>query len=181
MQQQLKKEMFKSLPKDWHDTENIPQQPPLSFWQDVWRRLKQNKLAMAGIWVIVILTIMAIIGPSLNSYTYDGQNLPLKNQPPGAEYWFGSDSFGRDLFTRVWYGARVSLFIGITAAVIDLIIGAIWGGVAGYYGGKVDEVMMRICDILNGLPYLLVVVLLLVVMGPGLFTIIVAMTITGWI
>lgn len=180
MEQMNNREMFQPLPKDWHKTVKVSQ-PDLSFWQDAWRRLRRNKLAMGGIFVIAFLAIMSLIGPMLNDFTYESQNLKLKNQPPGAKYWFGTDSLGRDLFTRIWYGARISLFIGITAAVIDLIIGAIWGGIAGYYGGKIDEVMMRICDILSGLPYLLVVVLLMVVMGPGIFTIIVAMTITGWI
>src|SRR5690625_2274205 len=128
----------------------------LSFWQDAWRRLRKNKLAMTGLGIIIFLIIMAIIGPSINEFTYSQQNLVKKNLPPSSEYWFGSDNFGRDLFTRTWYGARISLFIGITAALIDLIIGVIWGGVAGYYGGKVDEVMMRFADILYGLPYILV-------------------------
>src|SRR5699024_3845227 len=153
----------------------------LSFWQDAWRRLKQNKLAMAGFWAIILLIIMSIVGPWINEFTYEQQNLVMKNMGPSAEHWFGTDSFGRDLFTRTWYGARISLFIGITAALIDLIIGVIWGGIAGYYGGKVDEFMMRFCDILYGLPYMLVVVLLMVVLGQGIFTIIIAMTITGWV
>ena len=180
MRQPIDRDLFQPLPKDWYQAKKGSDHH-LPFWKDAWRRLKENKLAMCGVWVIALLTLMAIVGPLLNGFTYAEQNLALKNQPPNAKYWFGTDTLGRDLFTRIWYGARISLFIGIAAAIIDLIIGAIWGGIAGYYGGKVDEVMMRFCDILNGLPYLLVVVLLMVVMGPGLLTIIVAMTITGWI
>lgn len=176
----IRREMFEPLENDDQKSKKKTQ-ADLSFWGDSWRKLKQNKLAVASLFAIGILVVLAIIGPYLNSYTYDQQNLQLKNTSPNGTYWFGSDAFGRDLFTRIWYGARISLFIGISAAIIDLIIGALWGGIAGYYGGKVDEVMMRICDILNGLPHMLIVVLLLVVMGPGLFTIIIAMTITGWI
>lgn len=182
MRQQLNEEMFQPIERDTTvETKKVDAEPSLSFWQDAWRRLKQNKLAMAGLWAIILLIIMSIIGPWINEFTYQQQNLASKNLSPGSEHWFGTDSFGRDLFTRTWYGARISLFIGIAAAIIDLIIGVIWGGIAGYYGGKVDEMMMRFCDILYGLPYMLVVVLLMVVLGQGLFTIIIAMTITGWV
>lgn len=176
----LSKDLFQPVEKDLIKAEEIAR-PSLSFWKDAWRRLKQNKLAMAGFWVLVFLAIMAIIGPSMNGYTYYDNNLKLKNLPPNGEFWFGTDDLGRDMFTRIWYGARISLFIGLSAALIDLIVGVIWGGVAAYYGGKIDEILMRIADILYGLPYLLVVIMLMVVMEQGLLTIILAMTITGWI
>lgn len=182
MSQELKlnKELFQPIEKDLSKAEEISR-PSLSFWRDAWRRLKANKLAMVGLWILVILSIMAVIGPSINGFTYYDTNLKMKNLAPSSMYWFGTDDLGRDMFTRLWYGARISLFIGITAALIDLVIGIIWGGIAGYKGGKVDDFMMRFADILNGLPYLLVVIMLMVVMEQGLFTIIVAMTITGWI
>src|SRR5699024_5320650 len=162
-------------------SDNKIERPKLSFWQDVWRRLRKNKLALWGLGVIIFLVVMDIIAPIISKYTFHGQHLDASYTSPGAEFWFGTDSLGRDLFSRVWYGARISLFIGFAASAIDLVIGVIWGGIAGYAGGKVDEVMMRICDILYGLPYILVVVLLLVVMEQGLFTIIVAMSITAWV
>ncbi|TGV31024.1 ABC transporter permease, partial [Mesorhizobium sp. M00.F.Ca.ET.186.01.1.1] len=105
----------------------------------------------------------------------------MKNKAPSGTYWFGTDDFGRDVFTRVWYGARISLFVGFMAALIDFFIGVLYGGIAGYMGGRVDNIMMRFVDILYGLPYLLVVILLMVVMGPGLGTIIIALSATGWI
>jgi len=179
-QVKLSKELFEPIERDLHKAEEITR-PSLTYWQDAWRRLKQNKIAMVGLCVLAILTIMAIVGPWLNGYTYYDTNLKMKNLPPSADHWFGTDDLGRDMFTRVWYGARISLFIGISAALIDLVIGIIWGGLAAYYGGKVDEVLMRIADILYGLPYLLVVIMLMVVMEQGLLTIIIAMTITGWI
>src|SRR5699024_12392489 len=101
--------------------------------------------------------------------------------PVVGGHLFGTDNVGRDLFTRSWYGSRISLFIGLAAAFIDLVVGVIWGSISGYIGGKVDEYMMLIADILTGLPYLLVVVLLTVIMPRGLWSIIIAMTITGWI
>lgn len=160
---------------------NKIERPKISFWQDAWRRLRKNKLAISGLAIIIFLVIMAIFAPWFSAHGFDEQNLSSTNAKPGAKFWFGSDGLGRDLFTRVWYGARISLFIGFAASIIDLFLGVIWGGIAGYLGGKVDEVMMRICDVLYGLPYILVVVLLLVVMEQGLFTIIVAMSITAWV
>lgn len=157
------------------------QRPVLSYWQDVRRRFTRNKLAMFGLIMIVSLIVMAIVGPFLTHYSYAAQSLSQKNLPPSAEHWFGTDDLGRDVFARAWYGARISLFIGFMAALIDLVIGVIYGGISGLLGGKVDEVLMRIVEVLYGLPYLLVVILLMVVLGPGLFTIIVAMTATGWV
>lgn len=179
-QVKLTKDLFQPIEKDLIKAEEILR-PSLSFRKDAWRRLKQNKLAMVGLWVLLLLTMMAIIGPSLNGNTYYDTNLKLKNLAPSGDYWFGTDDLGRDMFTRVWYGARISLFIGLSAAIIDFIVGIVWGGFAAYYGGRVDEILMRIADILYGLPYLLVVIMLMVVMDQGLFTIILAMTMTGWI
>ncbi len=179
-QVKLTKDLFQPIEKDLIKAEEILR-PSLSFRKDAWRRLKQNKLAMVGLWVLLLLTMMAIIGPSLNGNTYYDTNLKLKNLAPSGDYWFGTDDLGRDMFTRVWYGARISLFIGLSAAIIDFIVGIVWGGFAAYYGGRVDEILMRIADILYGLPYLLVVIMLMVIMDQGLFTIILAMTMTGWI
>lgn len=156
--------------------------PSLSYWKDVWRRLRKNKLAMLGLTIIILLVIMAIIGPHLNGYTYYKQDFSQKNLPPSAEHWFGTDSSGRDLFTRAWYGARVSLFIGVIAALMDFIIGVIYGGIAGLKGGRVDNVMMRIAEVLYSIPYLLMVILMMVVVEtPGILPILIALTITGWI
>lgn len=155
--------------------------PSLSYWNDVWIRLKRNKLAMLGLFLIIFLVIFTIIGPYLNKYKFFQQDLPSKNMKPGLKYWFGSDIFGRDIFTRIWYGGRISLFIGIMAATLDFTIGVLYGGISGYRGGKVDEIMMRIAEILYSIPYLLMVILLMVVMGQGIWTMIIAMTVTGWV
>jgi oligopeptide transport system permease protein len=124
---------------------------------------------------------MAIIGPWISPYSYSSIHLEFANTPPSSRFWFGSDELGRDIFTRIWWGARISLFIGFTAAIIDATIGVLVGSIAAYLGGKTDECMMRICDILYAIPYLLVVILLTVVRGSGIITILIAMTCTGWI
>ena len=153
----------------------------LSYWSDAWQRFYANRLAMTGFVILIILLCMALIGPLLTSYTYYETHLHLKNQAPSKEFWFGTDELGRDLFTRVWWGARISLFVGITASLVDLVIGVLYGALAGSIGGKVEELMMRLADILYSIPYLLVVILLMVVIGSGITTIILALTITGWI
>ena len=155
--------------------------PVVSYWKESWRHLKKNKFAMFGLISLFILLFMAMIGPFLSRYSYYETQLALKNEAPNAHFWFGTDELGRDLFTRCWWGARISLFVGITASLIDLIIGVLYGAAAGMMGGKIDEWMMRIADILYAIPYLLVVILLMVIIGPGIMTIIIALAMTGWI
>lgn len=144
-------------------------------------RLYTNLPARLSLCILSILCLMAIVGPWLSPYSYSSIHLELKNAPPSLQFWFGSDELGRDIFTRIWWGARISLFVGFTAAIIDATIGVLWGTIAAYAGGKIDELMMRICDILYAIPYLLVVILLTVVRGSGIVTILIAMTCTGWI
>ncbi|MCI1883106.1 MAG: ABC transporter permease [Sporolactobacillus sp.] len=154
--------------------------PNTSYWRDTWFQFRKNKLASGGLIFLVLLGILAVFGPMFSPYHVTGQNLVMQNQPPSGQHWFGTDNLGRDVFVRTWYGARISLFIGIVAALIDLLIGVAYGGISGYQGGRIDNVMMRVVEILYGLPYLLVVILLMVVMGPGLVTIVVALSATGW-
>src|SRR5690625_2482879 len=170
---QIKTTDFEPIYYEQSDAEKIAGEST-SFWKDAWRRFKQNKLAIMGIVVIVLLGIMSIIGTIISGQNYYDNDLLNANQSPSMEHWFGTDNLGRDIFARTWYGARISLFIGLTAAFLDLIIGVVWGTVSGYLGGKVDEYMMRFADILSGVPYLLVVILLMVIMPPGLWTLIIA-------
>lgn len=176
--------LFRPLTKNTQA--NVIARPSLSNGQQVIRKLIKNKLAMLGLIIIVALIAMAIIGPNLVPYSYSDQSLLTKNQELSAEHWFGTDELGRDMFARTWYGARISLTIGVVAALIDLIIGVAVGGVAGYMAGRgkrgerIDTIIMRVIEILYGLPYLLVVILLMVVMEPGLLTIIIALSATGW-
>ncbi len=155
--------------------------PATTYWQDAWRRLKQNRLAMTGLAVIVFIALMAAVGPFFSPYSYSDQVLADANQPPSAQHWFGTDNLGRDLFTRVLYGARISLSIGIVASLINLTIGVVYGGISGYFGGRVDSVMMRLVDILYGIPLLLFVILLMVVLKPGLINIFIALGLVYWL
>lgn len=152
----------------------------VSYWKEVFYRFSHNKLAVIGLVLLVIIAGFAIFAPIFSSYTYK-QNVGLFNTAPSATHWFGTDDLARDIYVRAWEGARISLFIGITAAVIDLIIGVLWGSIAGLSGGRVDNIMMRIADVLTAIPYLLVVIILLVVMEPGLVPMIIALSITGWV
>ncbi|HEY2811610.1 MAG TPA: ABC transporter permease [Rhabdochlamydiaceae bacterium] len=152
-----------------------------SYWKDAWQRLCKNRLALFGLYTLIFLTAMAIFAPFFSPYNYYETHLELKNQPPNAHFWLGTDELGRDLFTRCWWGARISLFVGITASLVDLVIGVLYGSIAALFGGKLDEWMMRCADVLCTIPYLLVVILLMVVIGPGIASIILALTLTGWI
>ncbi|EIT84590.1 oligopeptide ABC transporter permease [Fictibacillus macauensis ZFHKF-1] len=181
-----------------------------TFWQDAMSRLFKNKAAVVGLAIIVLIFGFALLGPLLSSHTATHQdtakaNLPAripllekipflgldghdtfgndKYKAAGAEneyFWFGTDVFGRDQFVRVWEGTRISLYISFLAAVIDLLVGVIYGMVSGYKGGAVDNVMQRIIEVLVGIPQLIVVILLILVLDPGVISISIAMVITGW-
>lgn len=174
------KELFKIVGSKSVEAEKISK-PSLSFWKDVVHRFRKNKLAMVGVFILIILIFMAVFGPYMTGFDYRTNDLANKNMVPSAEHWFGTDDLGRDVFTRTWEGARISIFIGIAAALVDLTIGVLWGGIAGFKGGRVDEFMMRSADVLYGIPYLLLVILLMVVLGASVSTMILAMTITGWV
>ncbi|MCY7836703.1 ABC transporter permease [Bacillus haynesii] len=178
--QQIPKDMFEPAAVDHSEAEKISKKN-LSFWTDVFLRFKENKLALFGLVVLILIALMAIFAPVFSSFQYEETDLTNANQSPSGEHWFGTDDLGRDVFVRTWVGARISLTIGLAAALIDVLIGVIWGAISGIRGGRTDEIMMRIADILWAIPSLLMTILLLVVMGKGLITMIVAMVITGWI
>ncbi|KGR86966.1 ABC transporter permease [Lysinibacillus odysseyi] len=177
--EKLSSDMFKVVGGRFDESDKLAKKQ-VSFWKEVFYRFSHNKLAVIGFVILILIGGMAIIAPELSKYSYE-QNVGLYNSPPSAEHWFGTDDLARDIFVRVWEGARISLFIGLTAAVIDLIIGVLWGSIAGLAGGRVDNIMMRIADILTAIPYLLVVIILLVVMERGLIPLIIALSITGWV
>lgn len=154
--------------------------PAVGYWSDVWRRLRKHKLAMTGLALIAVITVMAVVGPYLSGHGYAQQNLSLTNVRPNASYWFGTDNLGRDLFTRVWDGGRISLLIGLLTSVICLAIGVFYGGISGFAGGRVDNVMMRLLEVLYSIPFMLYVLLFMVTLGPGLKTILIALGITYW-
>ena len=167
-----------------HEAAKLTQQetqPALGYWQDAWIRFKKDKVAMAGLCVIIFLVLIAIFGPMLLSISYADQDLAQVNQGPSAAHWFGTDNLGRDLFIRVLYGARISLSIGIVASLLNFVIGVTYGGIAGFAGGKVDRIMMNIVDVLYSVPMLLYVILLMVVLKPGLINIFIALGIAYWL
>jgi oligopeptide transport system permease protein len=176
---QVQKEQFKPLPRSSQYNEKIVREQ-LSYWQDVWRRLKLNRGALLGLVVLSLLVFMAIFGPFMTEYGYQEQVLTDANLSPNGEHWFGTDDLGRDIWARVWWGTRISLFIGIVAAVLDLLIGVIYGSIAGYLGGRADTIMMRIIEILMGIPNLILIILIMIFLDPGITAIIIAMVITGW-
>ncbi|WP_026486619.1 ABC transporter permease [Caldanaerobius polysaccharolyticus] len=177
---QLERSKFEPIGYDLKSSEKIVR-PSVSFWKDAYRRLKQNKMAVISFYILLIIIIMAAIGPYLRPFTYDEQDYTAIFKPPNAVHWFGTDNLGRDLFVRSWLGARVSLRIGFIAAVLNMVVGVIYGGISGYFGGITDEIMMRIVDVLYSIPTLIIVILLMIIMQPGEFTIILAMALTGWV
>ena len=160
-------------------TEKILHVP--SFWSDFFRRLKKNKGACIGGACIVIIALIAIFAPMLSQYEYDKMDTSIQSLAPSAEHLFGTDKYGRDLFVRVWQGTRISLFVAFVAVVIDIFIGMIYGLVSGYFGGKVDSVLQRIQEIISSIPSLVILTLLLIIMKASIWTIIIALMITGWI
>ena len=179
-----------------------------SYLKDVWTNFSKNKGAVIGMIIITIIILFAVIGPMVSGFKYDEINLAHQSLPPripGLEklgifngyengvnvyakkgldnvyYWFGTDTNGRDLFTRVWEGTRISISIALIAVTVDIVIGMSYGLISGYFGGKVDMVMQRAVEILNGIPTLILVTLLGMVLPRGMISIIVALMITGWI
>lgn len=138
--------------------------PSVGYWKDAWKRLKANKIAMGSLVVITLIILAAIIGPMLSPYAYDQINQGSENLRPNLHHIFGTDSLGRDLFTRTMIGARISLAVGVVAAIMISIIGILYGAISGFLGGWVDIVMMRIVDIVYSVPTILIVILLQVVL-----------------
>lgn len=161
--------------------------PSIGYWKDAWQRLVRDKMAIASLVVILIVVLGAIFIPKFSQYTYDATNLSLVNSKPSAEHWFGTDSLGRDIFVRVFYGARYSLIIAVVAAFINLVIGILYGGISGYFGGAVDNILMRIVDVIYSIPLTIYVIIFMTIFnkpgqsGSGLWTIILALSISYWI
>ena len=177
---------FEAVGTDSASMESIVR-PSISFWQDAMSRLRRSKVAVVCIGILTLLILGAIFVPIFSPFGMNDQNITFIHQPPmcvdpvnGQVHLFGTDSLGRDIFVRIWCGARVSLIVAAAVALIDCVMGTIYGGVSGYFGGSVDNVMMRILEVISGIPYLIIVMLLMVVLPRGLVTIIIAYSITGW-
>jgi oligopeptide transport system permease protein len=158
---------------------------PASFWKDAWRRLLKNKLAVFGLIVVGILSILCFLEPLISHYiigfTYEQQNLKLGPSPPSHTHWLGTDPLGRDLLARLLYGGRISLMVGILATLVSLTIGVLYGAISGFVGGKLDMVLMRCVDILFALPFTIFVILLMVFFGQNIILLFVAIGAVEWL
>ena len=152
-----------------------------SLWLDAWRRLRKNRMAVAGGATLLVFVVIALLTPWIAPYGYETQNLDLGASPPSAQHWLGTDVFGRDVLTQIMYGGRVSLAVGYIATAVALLIGVTWGAVAGYVGGRVDAVMMRLVDILYALPFMIFIVLLMVVFGRNVLLLFLAIGAVEWL
>src|SRR5215217_7005786 len=173
-------DLFEPVQRSSEDAERITG-APIGFWGDAWRRLKSNRLAITAGGIIILILVLALAGPWLTPYTPYGQVLDRQYQTPSLSgFWFGTDEFGRSMFDRVWVGTRVSLYIAALVTVMDLGVGLTYGSVSGYYGGKVDNIMQRISEILNGVPILIIAVLTLLILSPGILSLTIAIGLVGW-
>lgn len=161
--------------------------PSLSFWKDAMNRLFKNKVAILCLVLLAIIVVFSIVVPLVSTFPIDAQHLEHTNAPmfftdpaDGHMHIAGTDTLGRDLWVRLWSGARISLFIAVSIVAINCAIGMAYGGISGFFGGSVDNVMMRIVEVINGIPYLIIVILLMIIMKPGVGTIILAMAMVGW-
>ena len=181
-------ELFEKIPEEEKELNEIVR-PSETYWQDAWRRLRKNKLAIGGLVFVIFITLAAIIGPIVSKYNYYSQNFDITNMGPSSEHWFGTDKFGRDVFVRVLYGARISLTIAYVASILNLLIGVAYGGISGYVGGAIDNVMMRIVDIIYSIPMMIYVILIMAFVSGrngnqsdgGIKSIIIALVIGFWV
>lgn len=147
--------------------------------QDMWIRMRRNKLAMVGLFILIVLVLVAIFADQIAPYGFAEQDLASQFQPPSAEHWFGTDDLGRDIFSRVVYGSRISLKVGFISVGIALVIGTLIGAVTGYYGGRIDIALMRFIDVLQSIPDILLAIAILAALGPGLANLMIAVGIAA--
>lgn len=154
--------------------------PSESYWKGVWRRISRDPMAIFCVALLVVLILLAVFAPMFSPYEYDHTSLTEGNLAPSAEHWFGTDGSGRDLWTRVWVGARVSLAVGIVGAIIPFFLGMVIGSVAGWFGGWVDMLIMRIIDVGLCIPPMIYIILILVYFGGGAQAIVIALAVMNW-
>lgn len=173
-------ELFEKLGDDEKNSEFVAVESK-TYFQDAWDRFRKNKLALIGLVFIAVMILCAVFIPLLSPYTYDAQDLTVRNAGCSWQHPFGTDKFGRDILVRVMYGARISLSVGFAAAALNLVIGVIYGGICGYIGGKLDLILMRLVDILYSVPTLLYVILIMLVFGSNIFSVLLAICISSWV
>jgi len=169
------------MAKEITSTADLSLESGTSLWRDAYYRLKQNKLALFGLYVFVAIGLFSLIGPWISPHTYDAQDLDLVSRPPSMEHWMGTDNLGRDVCTRIMYGGRISIGVGLAATLVSLVIGILYGTVSGFAGGKTDTAMMRVVDILYALPFTVFVIILMVVFGRNIVLLFVAIGAVEWL
>ena len=152
-----------------------------SLWRDALRRLYKNKPATISAFLLGLMVLGALMTPLIAPYDYEVQNLDLGATPPSVAHWLGTDIFGRDLLTQILYGGRISLAVGFVATAVALVIGVSWGAIAGYFGGRIDSIMMRFVDIVYALPFMIFIILLMVVFGRNIVLLFVAIGAVEWL
>lgn len=177
--------MDQELPRDVALADGHAAVAGQSLTRDAWRRLQKNRMAMLGLCVTVGLTALCFLGPpvlyALFRYDFETQNLSYGARAPSAQHWFGTDYFGRDLLTRVLYGGQISLTVGLLAAAVAAGIGTLYGALSGYFGGRIDALMMRIVDVIYSLPYMFLVIVLVTIFGKSLTLLFVSLGLVGWL
>ena len=152
-----------------------------SLWRDAWIKLSKNRLAIFGLFILLTLILVSLLTPIIAPYGYEEQNLALGAMAPSSAHLLGTDIFGRDMLTRIMYGGRVSLMVGFVATSVALVIGITWGAIAGFFGGRLDAIMMRIVDALYALPFMIFIILLMVVFGRNIYLLFLAIGAVEWL
>lgn len=151
-----------------------------SPWKVVWRRFKRNRLAVLGAIVLTILAFASAFAPLIAPYTLDEMDFMAMDSGPSAQHWLGTDALGRDIFSRLLYAGRISLTVGIVAQGISLFIGVILGAISGFYAGKIDTLIMRLVDIISCIPFLLLAITVVAVVGPSIYNLMIVIGVIGW-
>jgi oligopeptide transport system permease protein len=152
-----------------------------SLWRDAWHRLRKNKIAVGGGIFIIVLTLASFLAPFVAPGAYEQQDLSLGATPPSSRHWLGTDDLGRDALARIMFGGRISLSVGLAATSVSVLIGVLYGTISGYFGRRVDVVMMRIVDILYALPFVIFVILLMVIFGRNIILLFAAIGAVEWL
>lgn len=176
---ELTPELFEPLEDSEKNAEKISYESK-TYMQDAWARFKKNKLALIGLAFLVFMLLVCIIIPMVSPYTYDGQDVANRYAAPSMAHPFGTDDFGRDSLVRLCMGGRISLAVGFAGAAVCLVIGVVYGAIAGYVGGKVDMIMMRFVDMMYSIPDMLYIIIIVVVFGNNFATIILGICISSW-
>ena len=155
--------------------------PVISYWKGAILRFKKNAIAILAFWLLAVLLFFVLFGPAIANKNYIEIDAGNRNLAPSAANWFGTDQLGRDLFSRLWIGARLSVIVALVCSFIQIVFGSFYGGIMAYFGGKTDQVMMRIIEIVNSFPSLLVTLLIMMVVGKNVVGLLVAMSITSWV